>query len=154
MKASLALLHWLASPDFENCILHSYRDQGGILTIGVGHTGPDVREDQVCTYDQAMEWLAKDIENAENVVNKYAPSGLAQWEFDALVSLAFNIGWGNFQHSTVLAKLNAGDKQGAADSFKMWNKAGGQISNGLVKRRAVERSMFLHLNDKLLEAYK
>ena len=65
-----------------------------------------------------------------------------QCQFDALVCLAYNIGLGNFRTSTLVRKLNAGDIDGAAQQFAVWNKAGGQVMRGLVRRRAAERALF------------
>lgn len=59
------------------------------------------------------------------------------------MSLSFNIGFGAFAKSTVLKRLNQGDKSGAADAFRMWNRAGGRTNKHLVKRRELERSYFL-----------
>ena len=68
---------------------------------------------------------------------------LNQNQFDALVSFTYNLGAGALGSSTLLGKLNRGDFEGAADEFPKWNKAGGKVLNGLVKRRAAERSLFL-----------
>ncbi|KRJ11905.1 lysozyme [Acinetobacter nosocomialis] len=59
------------------------------------------------------------------------------------VSLTYNIGSGAFKNSTLLKKLNKGDYQGAADQFLVWNKAGGKVMKGLVRRREAERALFL-----------
>ncbi|EXA91352.1 phage lysozyme family protein [Acinetobacter baumannii 1267820] len=59
---------------------------------------------------------------------------LAQNQFDALVSLTYNIGSGVFKKSTLLKRLNKGEYQGAADQFLVWNKAGGKVMKGLVRR--------------------
>lgn len=66
-----------------------------------------------------------------------------QNQFDALVSLTYNIGEQAFKDSTLLAKLNKGDIKGAAEQFPRWNKGGGQVLKGLVRRRADERELFL-----------
>ncbi len=68
---------------------------------------------------------------------------LNQNQFDALVSLTYNIGSGAFNNSTLLKKLNKGDYQGAADQFLVWNKAGGKVMKGLVRRREAEQALFL-----------
>ena len=65
-----------------------------------------------------------------------------QSHFDALVSFAFNLGLGALQSSTLRMKYNRGDVQGAADEILKWNKAGGKVLQGLVKRRAAERALF------------
>jgi lysozyme len=72
------------------------------------------------------------------------PSSIdSQAQFDALVSFSFNVGLGNLQSSTLRMKYNRGDIEGAADEFLKWNKAGGKVLNGLVKRRQDERNLFL-----------
>ena len=68
---------------------------------------------------------------------------LSQSQFDALVSLVFNIGGGAFRKSTLLQKLNAGDYAGASNEFMRWIKAKGRVLGGLVTRRAAERALFL-----------
>ncbi len=68
---------------------------------------------------------------------------VTQQQFDAMVSLAFNVGAHAFSKSTLVRKLNAGDVRGAADEFLRWNKAGGQVLDGLVRRRRAERDLFL-----------
>ena len=66
-----------------------------------------------------------------------------QNQFDALVSLAYNIGTGAFNKSTLVKKLNAGDIRGAADQFDVWINAGGKRMQGLVNRRAREKALYL-----------
>ena len=68
---------------------------------------------------------------------------MTQNQFDALVSLVFNIGGANFASSTLVKKFNAGDIQGAADQFPRWKNASGKEMKGLVRRRAAERELFL-----------
>ena len=63
-------------------------------------------------------------------------------EEGALVDLVFNIGAGNFQHSTLLRLLNAGDYAGASEQFQRWNRANGNVLAGLTKRRAAEAALF------------
>ncbi|MEQ1307615.1 lysozyme, partial [Acinetobacter bereziniae] len=67
----------------------------------------------------------------------------SQNQFDALVSLAYNIGINAFQNSTLLKRLNALEYLGAAQQFDVWIKAGGKTVQGLVNRRAVEKALFL-----------
>ena len=66
-----------------------------------------------------------------------------QSQYDAMISFTFNLGPGNLRSSTLLKKLNAGDRAGAADEFLKWTKAGGKTLPGLVKRREAERALFL-----------
>ncbi len=79
----------------------------------------------------------------EKTVNQSVKVSINQNQFDALVSLTYNIGEQAFKDSTLLAKLNKGDYLGAADQFPRWNKGGGEVMKGLVRRRADERVLFL-----------
>jgi GH24 family phage-related lysozyme (muramidase) len=68
---------------------------------------------------------------------------LAQEQVDALASFVFNVGVRAFGASTLLKMLNQGQDTKAADEFTKWNKAGGKVSRGLVRRRRAERELFL-----------
>jgi lysozyme len=133
-------LHLTSS--FEGCDLNAYRDQRGILTIGYGHTGPDVHLGLTITKEHALALLASDVTWAETVVKNYVTVVLTQAEFDSLVDLAFNIGSGHFANSTVLRDLNAGNKRGAHDAFMMWDKTNGETNKGLARRRQTEEDLF------------
>jgi lysozyme len=93
--------------------------------------------------EEVMELFSKDLATFERGVIRLFPSGLNQNRFDALVSLAFNIGLGNVQRSTIRMRHNRGDYEGAAEAFMMWTKAGGRELPGLVKRRRDERAVYL-----------
>jgi len=67
---------------------------------------------------------------------------MTQGQNDAVVSFSFNVGLDQFADSTLLKKLNAGDYAGAANEFQRWNKGGGKVLPGLVKRREAERKLF------------
>lgn len=129
--------------------LQAYKDSVGIWTIGVGHTSaagsPQVTPGLKITAEQSDDILSKDLALFEQGVRDIVKVPLAQREFDALVSLAFNIGLGAFGKSTLVKKLNAVDKAGAANEFPKWNKAGGRPLAGLTKRREAERKQFLGL---------
>lgn len=127
---------------FEGCRLSAYLDSVGIPTIGVGHIHGVSMGDTI-TQDEADELLHGDLLITEEYVTKAVWAPLLQEEFDALVSLVFNIGGGAFQKSTLLRKLNAMDYDGAADAFLSWDKAGGNVIPGLARRRAAERELFL-----------
>lgn len=129
---------------FEGLRLKAYRDPVGVLTIGYGHTGPDVYEGLVWSQAQADKALR------DRLQREFVPGVLAvikrsmrQHELDAMVDLAYNIGVGAFQSSTLVRKFNAGDTAGAADEFLRWNRAGGQVLLGLRRRRAADRALFL-----------
>lgn len=128
---------------FEGCKLASYRDSVGILTIGFGHTGPDVHPEMTVTEEEADAMLRDDLRIAENCVNR-ATNGtvLTQQQFDALVSFVFNLGCSALHRSTLLAKLLDGDDDGASVEFARWNKAGGKVLAGLTRRREAEAELF------------
>lgn len=125
----------------------AYKDSAGIWTIGVGHTAargePIPKKGLVLTDAEVEATLDRDLDHFEAKVNEVVKVSLTQNQFDALVSLCFNIGEGAFSKSTLVRKLNAKDYQGAADQFLVWNKAGDKKVQGLVNRRAKERELFL-----------
>lgn len=127
---------------FEGCRLTAYQDSVGVWTIGYGHTS-GVYQGMTITEEEAIAFLRQDLKTAENAVNSNVTYGINQNQFDALVSFTFNVGTGNFTSSTLLKKLNAGDVNGAANEFDRWIYAGGQVLEGLVRRRAAEKQMFL-----------
>lgn len=127
---------------FEGCHLKSYRCPANVLTIGYGHTGPDVKEEMSITQGQADELLKLDMERFENAVRSCVKVPIDQGQFDALVSFAFNCGAQALKASTLLKKLNAVDVIGAAQEFHRWNKGGGKVLKGLVRRRAAEAHLF------------
>lgn len=129
---------------FEGLELEAYQDAVGIWTIGYGHTGPDVKPGMRITEKEADNLLSKRLAREfEPGVNSAIRGDVNQNEFDALVSLAYNIGVSALKKSTVIKRLNKGDIMGAADAILWWNKAGGRVLNGLVRRRAAERALFL-----------
>lgn len=133
----------------EGVRLKAYQDSVNIWTIGVGHTSaagaPHVAPGMAITAAECDEILSRDLAKFEKTVLDAVNVSLAQHEFDALVSFAFNVGGGAFAGSTLLKMLNAGDRKGAADEFRDWTKAGGKKLQGLVNRREGERAQFLGL---------
>jgi len=127
---------------FEGLRLRSYLCPANVWTIGYGHTG-NVTSNQIITSEQAESILKSDLKRFENSVSDVVKVPLNQNQFDALVSLAFNIGSGAFAKSTLVKLLNNRDYSGAAEQFLRWNQAGGRVLDGLSKRRAAERSLFL-----------
>lgn len=113
-----------------------------VWTIGYGHTR-NVYPGMVITNKQAEEFLKEDLDWVESTIKTHVKVPLNQNQYDALASLIYNIGSGAFAGSTLLKKLNAGDYQGAADQFLVWNKQKGKTLKGLVDRRKRERSLFL-----------
>ncbi|MCW2405022.1 GH24 family phage-related lysozyme (muramidase) [Sphingobium sp. B1D7B] len=116
---------------------------GAPWTIGWGTTGPDVRAGTVWTRDQAQKRFEAHVsEFANGVTRALAGSATTQSEFDAMVSLAYNVGLANFSSSTLLKKHKAGDKVGAKAEFARWNKAAGKVMAGLTRRRAAEAALY------------
>lgn len=128
---------------FEKCRLVAFKPTpNDVWTIGWGHTGPDVDRHTVWTQEQADDGLVKDVAIAERCVNGCVTAELTQEEFDACVSLCYNIGCDAFKKSTLVKLLNAGDYDGAAAQFPRWNKQAGLELAGLTKRRDAERDLF------------
>lgn len=125
----------------------AYRDIAGVWTIGYGHTGPDVGAGMRVTRAQALALLKQDATKAVRAVNSLVRAPLKQNQFDALVSLVYNIGENNFATSTTLRELNAGNYAKAAEAIELFNKAtiGGRLQyvQGLANRRAAEKEKFL-----------
>jgi lysozyme len=126
---------------FEGLRLKAYRCSAGVLTIGYGHTS-GVTEGQEIDEAEAERLLREDIAEFEAGVSRVATDPTPN-QFSAMVSLAFNIGLAAFGRSTVLRKHNAGDHADAAEAFMLWNKAGGRVLQGLIRRRAAERALYL-----------
>ena len=130
--------------DFEALSLVAYPDPGSLTgtpwTIGYGHT-KGVKKGLTCTRAQAEQWFRDDVAWAEAAINGLRLS-LTQGEFDALVLFVFNIGEKAFAESTMLKLLKAGDKKGAKEQFKRWNKNDGKVMLGLVRRRRAEEERF------------
>jgi lysozyme len=122
--------------------LAAYRDTGGVLTVGVGHTGKDVTPGEAITDEQAMALLQRDMAAAATGVASVAQP-CTQSQFDALVSLAFNIGVSAVAGSTLMHFHKAGDHTSAAAEFPKWIHDNGQIISGLIKRRAYEVLLYL-----------
>ena len=127
---------------FEGERLQTYKCSAGVDTIGVGHTGPDVKPGMTITHEQSEELLRKDLAKFERAVEELVKVDLAQDEFDSLVALVFNIGPGNFKTSTLLRKLNAGDYASAALEFLRWDKVNKKTVPGLTRRREAESRLF------------
>lgn len=132
---------------FEDLKLKAYDDGVGVWTIGYGTTvypnGVVVKKGDSCTLEQAKSFFQHDLRRFETTVNGIVTVSLSQNQFNALVSLAYNIGINAFKNSTLVNYLNAGNYKAAADQFLVWNKGGGKVLKGLVRRRAAERDLFL-----------
>lgn len=144
--------------EFEGCSLAAYRCPAGVWTIGYGHTGKvdgkAVSLGMRITQAKAAQLLREDLTSFEAAVNAAVKTLVTQNMFDALVSFAYNCGAGALRNSTLLKKLNAGDYSGAADEFPKWNKSGGKVLNGLVRRREAERKLFLNGATDVTEEFR
>ena len=108
-------------------------------TIGYGHYGKDVSEKQIITKEEALTLLKKDMKRFETKVMKYNNCyNFTQNEFDALVSFAYNVG--NIDQLTAKGTRT---KKEIADAMLLYIKSGGNVLDGLRKRRIRERELFL-----------
>lgn len=130
----------------EGLRLTAYMDPAGVCTIGYGHTGNDVYPGLSITQAEAESYLNADLKTAENAVNSLVTVYIPQFRFDSLVSLVFNVGRSAFSGSKLLAKLNQGNIEGAANEFDDWNLVNGVPNQGLKNRRADEKELFLNGN--------
>lgn len=111
-------------------------------TIGYGHYGAEVGANQTITEPEAEALLKSDLKVFENAVNSAVKVGLTQSQFDACISLAYNIGTGAFANSDIVKNINGGKFGHACVDFPSWRKAGGQILAGLFSRRQIEMDFF------------
>jgi lysozyme len=135
---------------FEGMMLKAYPDPatgGEPWTIGYGAThyadGTKVRQGDEISKEEAETLLRLLVGNFMHKVLALVDVELTAHQAAALTSLAYNIGLGNFRKSTLLKKLNAGDKAGAAREFLKWNHAGHKVLAGLTRRREAESQEFL-----------
>ena len=132
---------------YEGYRAKAYRDAVGVWTIGYGHTSmagkPEVTPTLSITREAATEILRQDIETFARGVSAAVKGPLSDAQFSALVSFAYNVGPGNFKSSGVLAAVNRRDFDMVPRRLALWNKAGGQVLPGLVKRRAAEAALFM-----------
>lgn len=116
-----------------------------VYTIGYGVTGPEIVEGLVWTNQQAESELQTRLEGLGNSLTALIKYPVSQGQFDAMMSLAWNIGLGALSSSTLLSKFNAGDVRGAALEFIRWDHAGGVEVLGLRNRRLHEMVTFCGL---------
>ena len=133
---------------FEGCKLTAYQDIVGIYTIGFGTTaaaglGITPIKGMTITQERAEDLLRQGVEKFATTVDALITAKVNQNQRGACVALAYNVGSTAFAKSTVLRELNAGNYDKAAAAFRMWNKAGGEVIQGLVNRREAEIKLFL-----------
>ena len=133
--------------EFEGFSANAYLCPAKIPTIGYGNTfyanGTKVKLGEQISKTDALELLEKVVN--KDFADKIFPAikvPVAQNQFDAMCSLAYNIGTGSFLKSTLLKKVNAGDFIGASEEFLKWNKSGGKELLGLTRRREREKDLF------------
>lgn len=126
----------------ESCRLKAYKCPAGIWTIGYGHTGSEVHDGWEISQDEAETLLRSDLLVFDAGVQRDCAQS-TDCQHSAMVSLAYNIGLGNFAKSSVMRLHNADRYAEAAQAFALWNKAGGKVLAGLVSRRAAEAALYL-----------
>ena len=161
--AGIRLMH-----HFEGYRNRPYKCSAKIWTVGWGHAIyadqlrlPNVRtqtytgmirdeyplrpeDNRVWSKEELVALFKADLVGFERSVLRLIPGVSGhQNRFDALVCLAYNIGAGNLQRSTIRMKANRGDWEGAAEAFMAWTKGGGKVLPGLVRRRQAEIALFL-----------
>lgn len=129
---------------FEGLHLQAYQDAVGVWTIGYGTTR-GVKAGMKISNEQAERMLLNDVQRFEPEIERLVTAPLNQNQWDALVSFTYNLGSANLESSTLRRLLNAGNYGAAAEQFPRWNKAGGKVLPGLVRRRAAERDLFLEV---------
>lgn len=127
--------------------LKAYKDTSGVWTIGYGNTfyedGTKVKQGDVITADRANKLFENIVGKFSANVLKLISQRLTQNQFDSIVSLAYNIGVNNFKTSTVLKKININPSdKSITDSFAVWNKSAGKVSQGLINRRKAEAANY------------
>lgn len=128
---------------WEGCKLKAYRDGGGVLTIGYGHTGVDVGETTEWTQEQADKCLQADVDIALAGVRRRVTAPLTANQEAALTSFVFNLGESQFAKSTLLRRVNESDHIGAALQIIDWHHDNGKKVKGLLKRRLEEALLYL-----------
>lgn len=132
---------------FEGLSLKAYWDATGrVWTIGYGHTSvagpPRVYEGMVISKDAADQILAADLASVEIEVCHFIKVPLTQFQFDPLVSFQFNVGWLGKPACSLTRAINFGNLRLADEDFMLYDRSGGQVLPGLVRRRHGEAVMF------------
>ena len=126
---------------FEGCELKAYRCPANVLTIGYGHI-KGVKEGDQITKEEANYMLQEEMIEYEGYVNDMVDVELNQSQYYSLCAWVYNLGPTNFQSSTLLKVLNKGKYNEVPQQIKRWNKAGGEVLNGLIRRRLAEALLF------------
>jgi len=126
---------------FEGCKLEAYQCAAGVWTCGYGSTR-GVQKGDIWSMEKAETMLIDELEEYGNHVEELVTIPLNQCQFDALTSWCFNLGPTNLKNSTMIQVLNQGDYEGVPYQIKRWNKANGQVNDGLIRRREAEALLF------------
>ncbi|ANA49275.1 lysozyme [Pseudomonas phage phiPMW] len=134
--------------EHEGLVLGTYVDPVGIVTSCYGNTGKDSKGNKLVVgtkYSEAecLRQLADDLDEFNYKVKKLVKVNISDEELAAYTSFTYNVGIGNFNASTLLRKLNAGDRIGACNDLPKWKYAKGKELPGLVKRRDKEKQLCL-----------
>ena len=129
--ALVGIAHW------EQYRQNSYKDSGGIVTLGYGET-KGVVAGQTTTPERALKTLLNSADEHAKGMNECIKVPLYQYEYDAYLSFTYNVGVGAFCNSNLNKKLNAGDYSGACSELLKWNHVGNKVLTGLTKRRQAE----------------
>jgi len=128
---------------YEGLKLETYKDVVGVATIGYGHTGHDVFDNQKITTLQAEMLLKHDLEEFEKIVDAFVKPQINDNQFSALVSFVYNLGSTAFAGSTLLKVINKSWFDKAPAEFLKWVNAGGKPYSGLLARRRAEADLFM-----------
>jgi lysozyme len=130
----------------ESCDLNAYRDQGGVWTIGWGHTGPEIQAGVKWTQAQADAALQADLDSRVTRLRTLCAKPLGDNQFSALLSLGYNIGMANLGGSSALRLANEGSFDAVPAAIALWNKitvnGAKQLNRGLIGRRAAECALW------------
>lgn len=130
--------------EFEGCRTTAYRDVGGVLTIGYGHTGTEVKAGMVWTKEHCIQQLRLDLASRETILSHFLDSiQTTQNQFDALISLGYNIGMGALHSSDAFKYHCRKQYDRAGNAFLNWSHVDGRVVEGLVRRRKAERALYV-----------
>jgi lysozyme len=137
---------------FEGCRLEAYLCPANVWTCGYGHT-KGVQEGDVIDQEAAEAFLIEDLGEFERYVREAVEIDLEQHQFDALVCWTFNLGPGNLRESTLLNRVNYGPLSEVPFQIQRWTRAGGQVLEGLVRRRKAEALLWQGLDWRGYESH-
>lgn len=133
--ASTMIMH------FEGLRFEPYFDGGDVLSVCFGHTGKDIKPNTIYSQAECKQWLNNDLQTVKKQVDPLIKVKINTLTQAAIYSFVYNVGIGNFQRSTLLKKLNAGDQNGACEAMKQWVYVGKEKWQGLMTRREIESAI-------------